>query len=210
MRHRFQSSLLRYNLYVKRILRILRSASILLSLFLAISLIALWVRSHSMADRVAFGVDASDPDGSPRRHMKVARSNRGRIAFIAYTIRGSMLTRSDSLNPPGLYVTHLPAAQDANNDLVWEKLGFQYLRYRRPPTIEGSGMRIPIWFLTLIFTVPPLLWLIRYLRRAKPSSRLCATCGYDLRATPNRCPECGTAPPSPSSSPSLPHPTVPL
>jgi hypothetical protein len=39
-----------------------------------------------------------------------------------------------------------------------------------------------------------LVWVIARRKQHEPSH--CPTCGYDLRATPERCPECGTVPPA--------------
>lgn len=51
------------------------------------------------------------------------------------------------------------------------------------------------WLLVVIFAVLPACWLLRgpLQRRRRKRLGLCLKCGYDLRATPERCPECGTA-----------------
>lgn len=57
------------------------------------------------------------------------------------------------------------------------------------------AIAFPYWFLCLLSMPLPLAWTMRLRNRRRVARRaasgLCVGCGYDLRATPDRCPECG-------------------
>jgi predicted amidophosphoribosyltransferase len=59
-------------------------------------------------------------------------------------------------------------------------------------TFINHWLIVPLWLPALLAGVLPAArvasWLIRYRRRQR---HLCPSCGYDLRASPERCPECG-------------------
>jgi hypothetical protein len=51
---------------------------------------------------------------------------------------------------------------------------------------------LPLWLPAALFAALPLRSLLRaHRQRRRRNRRRCAACGYDLRATPDRCPECG-------------------
>ncbi|HEX2973436.1 MAG TPA: hypothetical protein VHP11_13965 [Tepidisphaeraceae bacterium] len=59
---------------------------------------------------------------------------------------------------------------------------------------------IPYWVAMIASAVLPALWLKRHrkerIARRRLIGGLCVQCGYDLRASRERCPECGTAIPA--------------
>ena len=77
----------------------------------------------------------------------------------------------------------------------------------RPPYTAGAGtvtvsyknLAIPLWFVGADLIIWPVVFLTRQMRRRR-RVRLghCLQCGYDLRASSSRCPECGTPVPNPS------------
>ncbi|HWE94265.1 MAG TPA: hypothetical protein VG269_09900 [Tepidisphaeraceae bacterium] len=136
------------------------------SLLLAIGTAALWLRC-AVAPQFDFFTTVS-PDTS----YGLGTERRGIIGFL-------------QLQRPG-YRSGVP------DDIQVVGVGFRYLR------MTSDGMRrynlvLPFWMLMIFWTAVPCLWLSRRLKaRARKRNRLCATCGYDLRASSLRCPECGS------------------
>jgi len=60
------------------------------------------------------------------------------------------------------------------------------------PYAHSRTFAIPLWLLIVLLLVCPGHAAWRYLRsRRRRKSNVCPACGYDLRASPDQCPECG-------------------
>jgi hypothetical protein len=75
--------------------------------------------------------------------------------------------------------------------------GFSFQQIQGKPFLGTAQNRVrdfkiesPHWAVVAAASIVPLCWLFSRWNR-RPRAGLCANCGYDLRASPDRCPECG-------------------
>ena len=193
---------------VKRLARILLHALTVLSLLLFVAIIVVWVRSYWVTDGWYYTAQRRI-SGRTEETTRAVRLDAGRLHLLF-----SRLLYDDvwmaSLGFPRIRPTsrfwhssgepQVLAQIPGGPDLVVIRriLGFEYgVTNPTPRTrdlLQSRWVAVPLWLLALCTVWLPLLRWRKWRRvgRAR-AQRHCIACGYDLRATPERCPECGAA-----------------
>jgi hypothetical protein len=168
----------------RNILKIADKGLLVLSALLCLASVAMWVRSYFRLDQLVYAADV------PHRLTICVGSTNGTFYACVYTDRRQF----DELGMPGWeYSSYSDPFSLAEEDTLLGRLGFGYVRSHDPKLAMPfySQANVPSWFLAAVSAVAPALWLIR--RRRRILAGHCQACGYDLRETPQRCPECGAA-----------------
>lgn len=146
---------------------------------------AAWIASYFPSPVVGFG------DGRTSVGYSFHLSRGGFSIQRATGLRTMSLRSSGSISD--VATIHLSAERAI--------AGIHIVRYENIKEGDPTpyGYHVEIWFSLMVpFLISlPLagLWATRVARRKELAPRgLCRKCGYDLRATPQRCPECGTIP----------------
>jgi hypothetical protein len=107
--------------------------------------------------------------------------------------RGSFTYRYTLAPPPGLAIR---SADPEHHEMVSEPEHW----FARPASYSAGDslgwsrtVVLPLWLFAGASSILPVAWTARaFRRRQRQRAGRCPTCNYDLRATPARCPECGT------------------
>ena len=190
-----------------------------LCVLLLVAAAVLWVRSVTYEDVFAFTIDGQyySVGSGPHRlvvgvgDLRPVGSDRwftssrwDSTQAVTITIPASTMTTADGT------ISIRSGTLTLQNAHGWVPPAHQILGFGREgrvlvPTlitsksgsvfIDQSRYVVPLWFVVLLLLMWPARWIVQFRRqRRRRSDGQCLICGYDLRGTPHRCPECGTVP----------------
>lgn len=168
------------------------------SLLLFVAVMVLWVRSYELSDRIHWRHE---------RGWRLVRTAKGYVVLNLFLadrsnrredFHGPRYERGEAQAP----FNHLIFLGGARGDTLfsWEWAGFAWHERRNVRLGRLQGIAVaPFWSIGAVTAALPVIWgTLRVRSRLRARRRghadVCASCGYDLRATPKRCPECGAVP----------------
>jgi hypothetical protein len=188
---------------IRRLLKLLTA----LSLLLCVAVVVLWVRSYRVRDDIELQTVDHRHRSFTTYYFDLSGgsvfASRSRVACLdeeqfAGTLAHSELGWQRATRPASSNTGKRMAARALGpGERRWAGFGLGYIQHRLGPPAyridtRSDSLWIPMWMLVALLSVPPACWLSQRWQRGRKRAGLCSACGYDLRASPGRCPECGT------------------
>jgi hypothetical protein len=188
---------------------VVRATFVLLMSAPALAVVALWVRSYIVADLLCVSWAPNDARASRRSELCI-RSTAGQLAFEREWVNKSeedVGVWSHAGRPEGDIEVDWERHDKVGTDRyeaetpVGRMLGFgswtSDSNYGHGEVHSSRVAWMPHAVVASVLAgaaLMPLLFIARLWRRAdRRAAGLCTACGYDLRDSPDRCPECGRA-----------------
>jgi hypothetical protein len=162
---------------VKRFRRWLFNGAVAISALLCVTTLCFWVRSHKY-------MDLYDRDGYSLLSIYITS---GDVLVDFETCDGGwqyMGTWKHTVDKPHTYYR--------STDPLLQRLGFT-CNIQIDEWMAHHVASCPLWLIAVLTGILPIVGIKRR-SGTQVSDGVCTSCGYDLRATPDRCPECGTIP----------------
>ena len=157
-----------------------------LSLLLCVATVVLWARSYWQTDEIV--TYASEGCGI----TIVARGSLIHLYQPYATSYGGALKRQWRIGQPALTTEGVESMVETSGTAFRSGHFFTSMAH------DEQWWSVPLWWfatpLALLLSLLPACWLwLRWrARRGHWQAAICRHCGYDLRASAERCPECGT------------------
>ena len=187
----------------------MRRASVIFAaacLALALLTAAVWARSLWRLDQVQWDADPRALDTAEEEafvaagQYDVRTSAGGLMVFWGDVVCPTKAYRHPTGQTLSWIVEECPEYPQrpprAAQQVLLHRGGFQIVTEQAGNLISfrrTTYVTVPLWFVTLLFAAPATAIVQREWRhRTLPGPGHCVRCGYDLRASVGRCPECGT------------------
>ena len=189
---------------MKRLFGHLFTLASLVSLLVCVAVALLWARSNRLDVAQVYYNRLPGPDEFYTNYFEAAsysgtlrlRLHHRHVEPVYFRSRPRTLKEFATLHPPELrWAGSVGASVDGSRPSGFGA-GHEVSTPRPGYRSDNWYVAVPAWLAMALLLVMPALWMnqVRKTRRAR-RLRLCPGCGYDLRATPDRCPECGAVPP---------------